>query len=168
MATGRSARLLLFCLAAALLLVSPFAFSSGDAPGGPRPSEVAEAPRVDPQPLRPLPDRSADLSRLRGAARNFLTAFLRYEVGDLAPTVRRELHRNTAPGFLRELLARRAAPHPAASAPARIARLRITLLSSAPGRALLTGSARRAGHLEQFSFLFEAHRGLWRAVGPGE
>jgi hypothetical protein len=105
---------------------------------------------------------------VHGAAHRFLAAFLRYEVGDLSPSVRRELRATAGSTFLVELLAR--PPHQISGLPpiARIVRLRITHLSPVPPRALLSGSARRGARLEQFSFLLELERGRWRVVGPGE
>jgi hypothetical protein len=100
--------------------------------------------------------------------RPFLRAFLRYELGEGGPALRRELRASTSPAFGAQLLA---SPIRAPSSPlpaAHIGRLKIIYLSRNPPRALVSGTALRAGRPEQFAFLFEARRGRWLAAGPAE
>jgi hypothetical protein len=168
MGARRAANPLLFCLAAGLLLLAAFAFSHDGGRQEVPTAKSGPARLIDPQPLRPPGAAQGSLSHLHSVARHFLAAFLRYEVGDLSAAVRRGLRSRASHRFSAELLAR--PPHGLRASPpsARISRLRVALLSRAPGRALISGSARRGGRLEQFSFLFEARRGAWRCVGPGE
>ena len=158
MASSRPPNLLLFCITAALLALAAFAFS-GDAHN--------ELGATRSGPARHIAAQSGP-RRLHGATRHFLTAFLRYEVGDLSRSVRRQLRRSADAGFAAQLLARPLPDVHASSPRAQISRLRIVVLSRVPGRALVSGSALRRRRPEQFSFLFEARRGAWRAIGPGE
>jgi hypothetical protein len=162
MAPARPAYLLLFL--AALLLLAALSFSRGAGP--PEPSR-SDAP-IDLHPLGQPTQAPSPSTGLHHRASRFLTAFLRYEVGDLSQPVIRGLHRSTDSRFGAELLARPPRRAPAGAAPARIGALRIALLSQRPARALLSGTAWRRGQIEQFSFLFEKSRGAWRVVGVGE
>jgi hypothetical protein len=155
---GRRLRLALFALAClALALV---AISSG---GGGEAETSMTTPSLSPAPPDSLRRPSPQLD-----PRPFLRAFLRYEVGELAPGLRRRLRATSAPAFARQLLSvpiRRAPPRIAS---ARLERLSISHLSRQPPRALIFGTALRAGKPEQFSFLFEARRGTWLASGAAE
>ena len=166
MGPQRTPYLLLFCLSAALLLLAAV-FSPNDAHDAPHVGTSTPRRPVDPQPLRSAASLQPSLAPLRAVARHFLGAFLRYEVSDLSETVRIRLRRTADRRFADELLSRPPRGFPA-SRQARIVALRITRLSTSPPRALVSGSARRAGQVEQFSFLFEAAHGAWRCVGPGE
>jgi hypothetical protein len=117
------------------------------------------------------PDPPADPSRSTGSQlepRPFLRAFLRYEVGELDPGLRRRLRARATPAFARQLFSAPIRVPSQRTAPARLGRLNITHLSRMPPRALVSGTASRAGKPEQFSFLFEAPRGTWLASGPAE
>jgi hypothetical protein len=104
---------------------------------------------------------------LRREARLFLTAFLAYEVGNLGPGLAHQLRATSSPSFHHELLTDR--PDPAApSAPAKLTRLSVIVLSRRPPRALVSGSARRRGGSEEFAFLFERRGGRWLAAGAAE
>jgi hypothetical protein len=74
------------------------------------------------------------------------------------------------PGFARRLLA--APPRvPAAGAfslPAKLGRLRVTFVSAAANRALISGQASRGAAPEEFSFVFVRTAAGWLASGPGE
>jgi hypothetical protein len=107
-------------------------------------------------------------TELGGAARRFLAAFFRYEVGDVGPAVRQALRANATPGFAAELLA--APPwRPARSVPAAVSGpLAIAVASVSPPRAVVSGFGRRGSEREDFSFVFEAVDGVWLASEPGE
>ncbi|HWW67495.1 MAG TPA: hypothetical protein VNY83_05880 [Solirubrobacterales bacterium] len=164
-------RLVLFCLACAALAAAAIGFAGGGQPPAPAPpparSGVAPA-----APLAPQPAASSEAAGLRAtlghAARRFLAAFFRYEIGELGPGVRRALRAAATPGFAAELLVgppRRPPPGIPAAVPGR---LTIAVASLSPPRALVSGAARRGGQAEQFSFVFEAVDGAWLASGPGE
>jgi hypothetical protein len=160
-------RLVAFCLAAALLLLAAV-LSHGD--GQPQLSgRQRPTPQIfDSQPLRSPTSIKSVPAGLRGDARGFLAAFFRYEVSELDPPLACTLRKRASPSFAAELLSK--PPHSTSQpqAAARLSRLSITVLSLAPGRALISGSARRGSRREEFSFLFEARRGTWLAVGPAE
>ncbi len=111
------------------------------------PSAATPPPHLDPRP--------------------FLKAFLRYEVDVSGAGLRNALRRAATADFASELLA--AQPHAPHNVPsAQIIHLRITDLSRTPPRALVSGTAIRAGRPEPFAFLFEARGGRWLAAGPAE
>ena len=84
-------RLGLFCAACAVLLVAAIGFAGGGHSSAPLPTSPAPPEVVSTAPSVPQPATGgvAGLrSELGGAARRFLAAFFRYEVGDLGPAVR--------------------------------------------------------------------------------
>ena len=162
-ATVRRWRLVLFCASCAALVAAALSFSDHRHRPAPAPTHAT------PAPPRSAASRVAGLRvRLGGAARRFLSAFFHYEVGELGAGVRRALRSTATPGFAAELLdapPRRPPRSPPAAVPGQLA---IAAVSVLPPRALVSGSARRGGRSEQFSFLFEARRGAWLASGAGE
>jgi len=159
----------LFCAACAALLTAAIGFAGGSSANVPPPHELGAAPAVPPAPQSLRSDSAAGLrATLDRAARRFLNAFFRYEVGELVPAVRRALRAEATSGFAAKLLGdppHRPAGNPAAALPGR---LEISVASIEPPRALISGSASRGGATEQFSFLFEVRHGVWLASGPGE
>jgi hypothetical protein len=149
-------------------LTAPDPPSTTQAPAG---EAVGAALRFAAPSPRLLAARSARLrSRLRAVARRFLSAFLRYEVGDLDPQVRATLRDAATPGFAARLLA--APPRPPAPGsfppPARLRRIEVAFVALAPPRAILSGEALRSDAPAQFSFLFELRGGRWLASGAGQ
>jgi hypothetical protein len=109
-------------------------------------------------------------AEVRVAARRFLTAFLRYEVGDLSPPVRHALRTNATRGFADRLLSYPPRRPAAGRFPPRatLQRLDIAFVSPLATRAVVSGTAGRGGLSEEFSFVL-AYRGTtWLASGPGE
>jgi len=162
-------RLALFCAACAALLTAAIGFADGSPANPPPPHELGAAPAFGPGHQSVRSDSAAGLrATLDRAARCFLDAFFRYEVGELDPAVRRALRAEATSGFAAELLGdppHRPAGNPAAALPGRLA---ISVASIEPPRVLISGSASRGGATEQFSFLFEVRHGVWLASGPGE
>jgi len=116
---------------------------------------------------RPPPRRLA-APALRRSARRFLTAFLRYEVGDRSSATSRALRATATPAFAAGL--RRRPPRPSAAAPRAPARLGpLTIARLTPTLAAVNATARRAAGPEQLSFLFaRTATGRWQASAPGE
>src|SRR5262249_39104580 len=110
------------------------------------------------------------LAELHPQARRFLRAFLRYEVGDTASDVKRELIAGATSRFSRRLL--RLPPRSVArgSFPplARLGHLGTTFVSAAANRVLVSGVAYRGRAREQLSFLFVRAGSHWLASGPGQ
>jgi hypothetical protein len=155
--TGHRLRICVFVLVCvALTLVA-----IGSRGGGERQSSTASA---YPPPLADPGTRIAP----RLDPRPFLHAFLRYEVGELDPALRRCIRATSTRAFADQLLSEPVRSPPHQLDPARIEQLTITDLSQRPPRALVSGTATRVGKPEQFSFLFEATEGLWFASGPAE
>ena len=159
----------LFLLVSALLISCAVAFSRASVPRGePAPVAPARAPRPQ-QAVALLYAVRREEARLGAAGRRFVSAFLRFEVGDLSSQVRASLRASATSGFARELEA--APPRPVgrrSPATARIERLDISFLSGSAGRALLSGVARRPDGPEEFSFLFARRGHRWQAVGAAE
>ncbi len=159
-------RFVLFCAACVALFAAALGFAGGEQPSGPVPAPARSVaqPAESAAPGGALGLRAA----LDRAARRFLAAFFRYEVGELGPGVQAALRGAATPGFAAELLAAPPRRPPVSSPPAVLGRLSIAFVSVAPPRALIGGSARRGHRPEPFSFLFEAREGAWLASGPGE
>jgi len=139
-----------------------------------RPSGVVRAPQLDRGAAVPARDVVLRLNRrhaeVRAAARRFLTAFLRYEVGDVSAQVRRTIRGAATQPFARRLL-RRPPRRPATGSFPPRATLRsvyISFVSPRATRAVASGSALRGGLSEEFSFVLARHGGKWLASGPGE
>jgi len=138
------------------------------------PSSVVRAPQLDRGSALPADDVVARLTRrhaeVRAAARRFLIAFLRYEVGDLSAPVRRAL-RGAATRPFAERLLRRPPRRPAAGRfppRATLRRIDISFVSPRATRAVVSGAALRGGLSEEFSFVLARRGGIWLASGPGE
>jgi hypothetical protein len=95
-------------------------------------------------------------------------AFFAYEAGALGPRLRRRLRAAATPAFAAALLGAPPRLGNRRLPEARLRRLLITPLFEAPPAALVSGSARRGGETEEFSFLFRRREGRWLASGPGE
>lgn len=110
------------------------------------------------------------LAALRGSARPFLRAYLRYEVGRLGRSLTATLRAHCTARFAAELLDRR--PRTGAALrdlhEARLLRIEPTFASASGERASLTATARRGGMTERLSFLFVRRRSGWLADGAGE
>jgi len=142
-------------------LASPAPQSRGDGPGTAARVTARTAAERDEMRLE---------QKVRAAARSFLAAFLRYEVGEIGAGVKHMLRAVATPRFARELLARPPAP-PAAgvfSPPAVLGRIAVAFVSAIPPRAVISGAARRGRSSEQFSFVFERRGLAWLASGPGQ
>jgi hypothetical protein len=122
--------------------------------------------------VRPVPARSPGAgppAGLAGPAREFVDAFLRYEVGEADVSVRHALRASATAAFADELLeAPVAVPVTGVPRAAVVARLRMRRVVSRTPVALVSGEARRPGGVEQFSFVFVRTSSGWRARGPGE
>ena len=103
---------------------------------------------------------------LRSASRRFLGAFLRLEVGETTPRIRKTIRATAAADFSAQLLGQPTHRHGATGA--HLTRLQLVRIPGSPPRALLTGSARRDHATEEFSFLAELRAGRWQIAGPGE
>lgn len=168
---AESRRPALFFAAAAAIVAAAllFGLAAPDPPPPPAPAAGAAGGFAAPSP-RLLAARSALLrDRVRAAARRFLAAFTRYEVGERGPGVARALRANATPGFAARLLAAPPRAPAAGRYPprARPGRIEVAFVALSPPRAIVSGEARRAGAPAQFSFLFELHGGRWLAAGPG-
>jgi hypothetical protein len=159
-------RRLLFGLAVAALLFASVALSALPERGREQTRPAAPGHNVMGPPNHPGSARPR--RRLRHRASRFLSAFLSYEVGHSGPAVRADLRATATPAFAADLL--RGPPRPPAVplAPARLQDLSAVLTTLQPPRALISGSARRGGEVEQFSFLFGRTSSGWLASGPGE
>ena len=157
-------------IVAAGLLFALAAPAPPPAPQAPAGQAVGASPPLAAPSPRVLAARTALLrGEVRAAARRFLAAFLRYEVGDLGPGVKAALRATATPAFAARLLARPPrAPAPGRFPPrARLGRVEVAFVSLVPPRAIAGGAAQRGGEPEQFSFLFELRGRAWLASGPG-
>lgn len=160
--TAERWRLALFCASAVALVLAAVLLSGGEGDPSASTSALPATTSAEPQSG---PGRSS--AGLRRDARRFLSAFFRYEVGDLNPKIAQALRRTATAEFAATLL-RRAPRAVAGTPPARIDRLSLALLRTQPPGALLSGAASRGSAAEQFSFLFALRRGVWLASGPGQ
>jgi hypothetical protein len=159
-------RLGLFCVVCAALAWAAVAFAGGGSPPSPpTPPPASSAAQV----AVSFPQRAqAHRAALVVAARRFLSAFFRYEVGETGPSVRSALRANATPAFAAELL--RSPVRVPAQRPqvAKLGALTVDAASISPPRVLVSGTAIRGGLPEGFSFLFESRGGVWLASGAGE
>lgn len=159
-------RLGLFCVVCAALAWAAVAFAAAGSPPAPPASPPASSAG---QVAVSFPRRAqAHRAALVVAARRFLSAFFRYEVGEAGPRVRSALRANATPAFAAELLrspVRVPAQRPQA---AKLGGLTVDAASISPPRVLVSGTAIRGGLPEGFSFLFESRGGVWLASGAGE
>jgi len=163
---------MLFVAVSAVLVAAAIALRSP--PDSSPPSGVVRPPQVDGGPVGSARDVVAQLNKrhteVKAAARRFLTAFLRYEVGDLSEPVRRAL-RGTATRRFADRLLRQPPRRPAAGQfppRATLRRIHIAFISPLATRAVVSGAALRGGLSEEFSFVLARRGGTWLASGPGE
>ncbi|HET8640101.1 MAG TPA: hypothetical protein VFL89_07655 [Solirubrobacterales bacterium] len=159
-----------FVLVSILLVASGVVFSrlgssseaGTEGAGGAGRVEVAEAGRVALETARMR-------SQVDRAARRFVPAFLRYEVGDIDAAVRRTLRATATAEFAADLLAVPPRP-PAAGFPprARLLRLAVRISPNAAFHAFVEGTALRGSAREALSLEFEYGEGGWRASGVTE
>lgn len=117
----------------------------------------------------PLPQLRAGRRAVAAAARSFLAAFLRYEVGEAGSAVRRALRAAATEEFTTMLLA--TPPRAGAAglpARARLASLEVSLSAGAAPRAVASGRLRRGAGTEGFAFFFERRATGWLAAGVAE
>lgn len=155
-------RYALFACICAVLVAAAIGFAGSEEPA------VAPAPQATGAtgPVDDSQERLAE-ARLRVVARDFLGAFLRYEVGDLDGWVRARLRATAWPEFAAELLATPPRRPPRGAPGARLGDFEVMVVSALPPRVVISGSAERGGLPEEFSFVFEARNGEWRAAGTG-
>lgn len=170
MAPAAKPKPVVFVLVSILLVASGIVFSrlgpsseaETESAGGPARVEAAEAGRV-----------ALETARLRArvdhAARRFVPAFLRYEVGEIDAGVRRTLRATATAEFAADLLAVPPRP-PAGGFPPRahLQRLAVRLSPNAAFHAFVEGTALRGDVPEAFSLEFEYEEGLWLASGVTE
>lgn len=163
-----TARVALFLAASALLVGASIVFSRGSE------SIDTEGP-VHSEPIATGPEHELvarleqEQLEVETAARHFVTAFLRYEVGDLSPAVRGKLRAAATPEFAHLLLS-----SPVRAAVGRfppravLRRLDVEFISPEGTLAMVSGTAWRARLPEEFAFLFELRSTGWLASGPAE
>jgi hypothetical protein len=155
-----------FVLVSILLVASGVVFSrlgsSPEAVVATAPVEISSTGRVALETARLR-------SRVDQAARRFVPAFLRYEVGDIDAGVRRTLRATATAEFAASLLAVPPRP-PAGGFPprARLQRLAVKFWPNAAFHAYVEGTALRGGAPEAFSLEFEYGEAGWRASGVTE
>jgi hypothetical protein len=152
----------LFCLGSgALLVVGLGVTGEGDPSRGGTAVRGPSVQVVAPSRL----DHVGEERQLRRDARRFLSAFLRYEGGELGESVRRALRAWATEDFASQLL--KAPPRVQVRLdPARIGELFIKEASWEPAIAVVAGVAKRGQRSERFSFLFARSEGRWLAGGP--
>ena len=158
-------RTLLFAAVTAALITAALLLGHG--------ADTATSPASPPRTDLPLAPRRPGPKASPGApaasARRFLTAFLRYEVGDRDPSVARDLRRTSTHQFASDLL--RDPPlrrGQAEGRPATLGRLSIVPIPGDPPLVSVSATARRRSGPEQLSFVFELRGGRWLASAPGE
>lgn len=166
----KTARIALFVTVSALLVVTAIFFNRGaestdvekEGGGGAMPAGAQERKQV-------ARLAQAD-AKVEATARRFLVAFLRYEVGELTPAVRRALRATSTPEFGRQLLASSARRPPNSKFPprAQLHRVDVTFISPEATLAVVDGAALRAGFAEEFGFVFTETPSGWRASGVAQ
>lgn len=164
-----TARIVLFVVVSATLVAAAISFSRGagwtgaeqEASGGAGPAD-ARAQTLAAQ----LAQADAEV---KATARRFLAAFLRYEVGELTPALRRVLRATATPEFGRQLLAFPTRRPPGNFPPrAELRRVDVTFVSPQATLAVVSGTALRAGRPEEFGFVFTQSASGWLASGAAE
>lgn len=158
----------LFLAAVAVLIAVAVLLARAPHPRGVPPARATPSPALAPS-FALLDGARREEARLRAAGRRFVSAFLRFEVGDLSPQVTQRLRSSATAAFARDLEAapaRRLARRPAEAA--RIERLEVSFLTASADRGLLSGFARRPDGPEEFSFLFALRGARWLALGAAE
>ena len=161
------ARMVAFALVSAGLIALALALTPSGSTPAPAPAP-RRTPTADAAPASQLiATGGRRKARLDRAARTFIAAFLRYEVGDLSSSVVRPLNRLTTSAFGRYLL--EAPPRQLGKRElARIVEVEAAFLDPAADRALIRGVARRADGPEELSFVFILRGGRWLAVRAAE
>ncbi|MGE4123547.1 MAG: hypothetical protein AB7F97_18920 [Solirubrobacterales bacterium] len=158
-----TARIAVFVfVSAALIAVAVAGAPAEHAPAPARTPSVRAAP--DPGLIALAARRQAQLHK---AATAFIAAYLRYEVGDLPPSVAGSLRRLATADFGRELLGDPPRPGGPVGA-ARIVEVESGFLDRAVDRALIRGVARRPDGPEELAFVFVLRQGRWLAAGAAE
>lgn len=167
MAPAAKPKPVVFVLVSILLVASGVVFSHlGSSPeaepegtGATAGVEAADAERA-----------ALEIARLRSeveaAARRFVPAFLRYQVGDIGAGVRQTLRVTATADFAADLLA--VPPRPPAGGfppPARLQRLAVRFSPNDAFHAFVKGVVLRSGAPAAFSLEFEYGEGGWRASG---
>lgn len=161
------ARIAAFLLASAALIALAVALAPADPAPVPPPLPRAGPARGTAPSSELIEIAARRRASLHKAASALIGAVLRYEVGDLPPSVTRAMRRLATAGFARQLLAdppRRVA----GSGAARIVKVETGFLSRGLDRALVRGVARRADGPEELAFVFVLREGRWLAAGAAE
>lgn len=161
-------RIVLFAAVSAMLVGAPVVFSRGS-------NSIGTEGAVHSEPVATGPEHElvARLEQEQGeveaASRRFLTAFLRYEVGDQSPNVRATLHETATTEFARQLLGSPTRPTVGRFPPQAVLHsLDVEFVSPEGTLALVRGTALRARLPEEFAFLFALRPSGWLASGPAE
>lgn len=163
---------MLFVAVSAVLIATAIALRNP--PDSNDSSGVVRAAQTDGNAVGSARDVVAQLDRreveVEVAAHRFLTAFLRYEVGDLSPPVRRALRTSSTRRFADRLLSFPPRRSAAGRFPPRatLQRVDIAFLSPLATRAVVSGTARRGGLSEEFSFVLTRRGATWLTSGPGQ
>jgi hypothetical protein len=159
-------RIAVFILVSAGLIVLAITLAPS-APDLPSPAATAEPAAVAVPGSELIPAAGRRKARLIQAARAFIGVFLRYEVGDLQPSVARSVERLTITDFGRYLLDARPRQIGDRRA-ARIVKVETAFLDPAADRALVHGVARRPDGPEELAFVFVLRDGRWLAARAAE
>jgi hypothetical protein len=164
-----TARIALFVAVAAALVLAAIVFNRGAEPTDAE-REASGGAAASAQDQRRAAQLAQADAEVEATARRFLAAFLRYEVGELTPAVRRALRATTTPEFARQLLASPARRPSAGSFPPRAAvdRMNVTFISPQATLAVVDGTALRSGFPEEFGFVFTRTAPGWRASGAAQ
>jgi hypothetical protein len=164
-----TARIVLFVAVSTLLVVVAVIFNRG-AGGTLTEREVSEEPPRAGRAQKLTAQLVRTEAEAEATARRFLTAFLRYEVGELTPAVRRMLLTTATPEFGDQLLASPTRRPAAGSFPPRaeLRRVDVTFVSPQATLAVVDGTALRAGLPEEFGFVFSLGSSGWLASGAAE
>jgi hypothetical protein len=144
-------------------LIAAALLPRSDHPAGSAPVGITRG--TPPTPGRPR----APVPALASSARRFLTAFLRYEVGDQGGAVTRTLRATATRAFAVELLRNPPRPLPGAPRPdPHLGSLTFAPVSTKPPLTSVGAVAKRPTGPDQLSFVFELSHGTWLASAPGE
>lgn len=163
---------MLFVAVSVVLVATAIALRNPSDPTG-TPTEAHTAP-ANSGAIGFAQDVVAQLDRRQAeakvAARRFLTAFLRYEVGDLSVTVRRALRAASTRRFANQLLSHPPRRSAGGRFPPRatLQRIDVAFVSPLATRAVVSGSALRSGLPEELSFVLARHGTRWLVSGPGQ
>ena len=161
-----TARTAAFVVVSAALIALALAFAPAGSDSAPEPDSSARHALATPDSglIARAGRRPAQLSK---AATAFIAAYLRYEVGDLPPSVARSLRGLATADFGRQLLGDPPRPGGPVGA-ARIVEVDSGFLDQAVDRALVRAVARRPDGPEELAFVFILREGRWLAAGAAE